>query len=150
MCNLYSLTNGQAAIRDWFRARHDHTGNLPLFPGIFPDQFAPIVRNGTVGELELVMARWGMPGPPQSIDASVRDLRILDVEPIVPVEPEATLVLDRLAPVLSSASGAAAVDEAFAVGLISTPTASKLQAQGRPFRSIAAIPQYRVCSTPCR
>ena len=44
MCNLYSLTKGQAAIRDWFRARHDRTGNLPLFPGIFPDQMAPIVR----------------------------------------------------------------------------------------------------------
>jgi hypothetical protein len=42
MCNLYSLTKGQAAIRDWFRARHDRTGNLPLFPGIFPDQMAPI------------------------------------------------------------------------------------------------------------
>jgi hypothetical protein len=37
MCNLYSLTKGQAAIRDWFRARHDRMGNLPLFPGIFPD-----------------------------------------------------------------------------------------------------------------
>jgi hypothetical protein len=24
MCNLYSLTKGQAAIRDWFRARHDY------------------------------------------------------------------------------------------------------------------------------
>jgi hypothetical protein len=46
----------------------------------------------------------------------VRDLRILDVEPIVPVETEAQLVLDRLAPVLSGASGAAAVDEDFAVG----------------------------------
>jgi len=65
MCNLYSLTKGQAAIRDWFRARHDRTGNLPLFPGIFPDQFAPIVRVGADGERELVMARWGMPGPPQ-------------------------------------------------------------------------------------
>jgi hypothetical protein len=32
VCNLYSLTKGQAAIRDWFRARHDRTGNLPLFP----------------------------------------------------------------------------------------------------------------------
>jgi len=42
MCNLYSLTKGQAAIRDWFRARRDRTGNLPLFPGIFPDQMAPI------------------------------------------------------------------------------------------------------------
>jgi len=49
MCNLYSLTKGQAAIRDWFRARHDHTGNLPLFPSIFPDQLAPIVRNATNG-----------------------------------------------------------------------------------------------------
>ena len=44
MCNLYSLTKGQAAIRDLFRARHDRAGNLPLLPGIFPDQTAPIVR----------------------------------------------------------------------------------------------------------
>ena len=66
MCNLYSLTKGQAAIRDWFRAQHDRTGNLPLFPGIFPDQMAPIVRAGPEGERELALARWGMPGPPQS------------------------------------------------------------------------------------
>jgi putative SOS response-associated peptidase YedK len=59
MCNLCSLTKGQAAIRDWFGARHDHTGNLPLFPSIFPDQMAPIVRNGANGERELVMARAG-------------------------------------------------------------------------------------------
>src|SRR6478752_5068135 len=65
MCNLYSLTKGQAAIRDWFRASNERTGNLPLFPGIFPDQMAPIVRNGADGERELVVARWGMPGPPQ-------------------------------------------------------------------------------------
>jgi putative SOS response-associated peptidase YedK len=50
MCNLYSLTKGQAAIRDWFRAPHDRTGNLPLFPAIFPDQLAPIVRNGQDGQ----------------------------------------------------------------------------------------------------
>jgi hypothetical protein len=37
MCNLYSLTKGHAAIRDWFHARRDHTCNLPLFPSIFPD-----------------------------------------------------------------------------------------------------------------
>jgi hypothetical protein len=55
MCNLYSLTKGQAAIREWFRARHDRTGNLPLFPGIFPDQMAPIVRSSADGERELVM-----------------------------------------------------------------------------------------------
>ncbi|HZZ24184.1 MAG TPA: hypothetical protein VFE60_17085 [Roseiarcus sp.] len=34
VCNLYSLTKGQAAIRDWFRARHVRAGNLPLFPSL--------------------------------------------------------------------------------------------------------------------
>jgi putative SOS response-associated peptidase YedK len=65
MCNLYSETKGQAAIRALFRTAHDRTGNLPTFPGIFPDQLAPIVRNGGASERELVMARWGVPGPPQ-------------------------------------------------------------------------------------
>jgi putative SOS response-associated peptidase YedK len=78
MCNLYSLTKGQAAIRDWFRASSDRTGNLPLFPGIFPDQMAPIVRNGADGERELVMARWGMPGPPQFGGAPITNIRNLD------------------------------------------------------------------------
>ncbi len=32
VCNLYSLTKVQASMRDWFRARNDRTGNLPLFP----------------------------------------------------------------------------------------------------------------------
>ncbi len=36
MCNLYSLTKGQSAIRDLFRVKHYRTGNLPLFPSIFP------------------------------------------------------------------------------------------------------------------
>ena len=62
MCNLYSLTKGQAAIREWFRVRHDRTGNLPLFPGIFPDQLAPIVRNGADGEREPLLARWACQG----------------------------------------------------------------------------------------
>ena len=62
MCNLYSLTKGQAAIREMTRAMVDHTGNLPPFPGIFPDYPAPIVRNGAEGR-ELVLARWGMPSP---------------------------------------------------------------------------------------
>ena len=75
MCNLYSVTKGQAAIRDWFRASNDRTGNLPLFPGIFPDQMAPIVRNGANGERELVMARWGMPGPPQFGGAPITNIR---------------------------------------------------------------------------
>ena len=51
MCNLYSVTKGQSAIRDLFRAKHDRAGNLPLFPAIFPDQMAPIVRQIVVGTL---------------------------------------------------------------------------------------------------
>src|SRR5208337_3513584 len=74
-CNLYSLTKGQSAIRDLFRVRHDRTGNLPLFPSIFPDQLAPIVRRGSDGERELVMARWGMPGPPQFGGQPVTNIR---------------------------------------------------------------------------
>jgi hypothetical protein len=42
MCNLYSLTKGQAAIRELARAMRDTTGNLPPLPGIFPDQVAPV------------------------------------------------------------------------------------------------------------
>ena len=44
-------------------------------PGIFPDQMAPIVRNGADGERELVMARWGMPGPPQFGGAPITNIR---------------------------------------------------------------------------
>ena len=62
MCNLYSLTKGQQAIREFARAMFDRTGNLPTFPAIFPDYAAPIVRNQSGGR-ELAMARWGMPSP---------------------------------------------------------------------------------------
>jgi putative SOS response-associated peptidase YedK len=62
MCNLYSVTKGQQAIREAYRAMIDRAGNMPPLPGIFPDYAAPIVRNGPEGR-ELVMARWGMPSP---------------------------------------------------------------------------------------
>lgn len=64
MCNLYSMTRSQDAVRAWFPKRPplDRAGNLPPMPGIFPDYAAPIVRNGAE-ESELVMARWGMPMP---------------------------------------------------------------------------------------
>ena len=65
MCNLYSLTKGQAAIIALTRAMRDTTGNMPPLPGIFPDYLAPVVRNAPDGKRELMMARWGMPPPPQ-------------------------------------------------------------------------------------
>jgi putative SOS response-associated peptidase YedK len=63
VCNLYSLTKGQAAIREIARAMRDTTGNLPLFPSVFPDQMAPVVRTARDGggERELAVMRWGFP-----------------------------------------------------------------------------------------
>jgi putative SOS response-associated peptidase YedK len=75
MCNLYSVTKGQSAIRDLFAVKHDRAGNLPPLPAILPDQMAPIVRVGADGERELVMARWGMPGPPHFGSQPVRNIR---------------------------------------------------------------------------
>lgn len=64
MCNLYSMTRSQTAVREFTRAMVDQTGNMPPFPGIFPDYLAPVVREGGEGR-ELMMMRWGMPSPPQ-------------------------------------------------------------------------------------
>jgi len=55
MCNLYSVTKGQAAIREFTQAMRDTTGNLPLFPAIFPDQLAPVVHTSKDGVRELAM-----------------------------------------------------------------------------------------------
>lgn len=79
MCNLYSITKGQAAIREATRAMRDQAGNLPSLPGVFPDQPAPIVRVAD-GERELAMARWGMPSPQfvlkgRSVDPGVTNIR---------------------------------------------------------------------------
>ena len=66
MCNLFSMTKGQQAIREFTRAMTDTAGNLPSLPGIFPDYPAPIVRNTSAGR-ELAMVRWGMPSSQQAI-----------------------------------------------------------------------------------
>ena len=58
MCNLYSVTKGQAAIRELARAMHDRTGNMPPLPGVFPDYGAPIVRESKNGR-ELVSCALG-------------------------------------------------------------------------------------------
>lgn len=60
MCNLYSVTTNQAALRALVNAFRDDLGNLPPLPGIYPDYFAPVVR-GMVTERTLSLARWGLP-----------------------------------------------------------------------------------------
>ena len=80
MCNLYSMTAGQAAIIALARAMADRTGNLQPLPGIFPDNAAPIVRTSNDGVRELALARWGMPSPAFALagkktDAGVTNIR---------------------------------------------------------------------------
>jgi putative SOS response-associated peptidase YedK len=53
MCNLYSATTNQQAIRELAKAMRDVAGNVAPLPGIFPDYPAPIVRTGADGIREL-------------------------------------------------------------------------------------------------
>jgi putative SOS response-associated peptidase YedK len=76
MCNLYSITTTQDAIRKFFGAVFDSAGNLPSMPGVFPDQEAPIVRNHEGGR-ELIKMRWGMPPPPKFGGPPVTNIRNL-------------------------------------------------------------------------
>jgi putative SOS response-associated peptidase YedK len=78
LCNLYSLTKGQAAILEMTRAMVDRTGNLPPLPGIFPDYPAPIVRTREGGR-ELALARWGMPSPVFALKGRKTDPGITNV-----------------------------------------------------------------------
>ncbi len=78
MCNLYSVTKGQQAIRELAGAMRDRTGNLPPLSGIFPDYAAPIVRNQPGGR-ELTMARWGMPSPVFALKGKKSDPGVTNV-----------------------------------------------------------------------
>ena len=78
MCNLYSITKGQQAIREFTRAMSDRTGNLPPLPGVFPDYAAPIARNQPDGR-ELAMARWGMPSPAFALKGKKSDPGVTNV-----------------------------------------------------------------------
>ncbi|WP_103332118.1 SOS response-associated peptidase [Pseudotabrizicola formosa] len=70
MCNLYSQTKSQDAMRHVFddmlqesESVEDATGNLPSMPGIYPDYAAPILRHRPGGGWQMALARWGMPTP---------------------------------------------------------------------------------------
>jgi putative SOS response-associated peptidase YedK len=78
MCNLYSMTKPQDAIRAIFRVVRDRTGNLPPMPGIFPDYPAPIIRLAD-GDRELATARWGMPSPVFALKGKTTDPGVTNV-----------------------------------------------------------------------
>jgi putative SOS response-associated peptidase YedK len=58
VCNLYSLTKPQEAIRRVFGITRDLAGNLPPLPAIFPDGMAPVLHIAD-GERQLQTAARG-------------------------------------------------------------------------------------------
>lgn len=86
MCNLYSQTKSQDAMRHIFddvlddgEEWADMTGNLASLPGIYPDYTAPIIRHGASGGWQLAMARWGMPTPPKFLEGKRTDKGVTNI-----------------------------------------------------------------------
>lgn len=80
MCNLYSMTRSQEAMRQLFDQIPylDRLGNLPPLPGIYPDYPAPVLRNGADGA-EMAMCRWGLPTPPKFLEGKKTDRGVTNV-----------------------------------------------------------------------
>lgn len=68
MCNLYSNTTTQEAMRQLFAVRpdQDHLGNAAPQPSIYPKYTAPVVRLSAQGNRELVPMHWGFLMPQTS------------------------------------------------------------------------------------
>ena len=88
MCNLYSQTKSQDAMRHVFDDMLDAdagvgvvdvAGNLPPMAGIFPDYTAPIIRHGPQGGWQLAKARWGMPTPPVFLEGKRTDPGVTNI-----------------------------------------------------------------------
>ncbi|MDR7126723.1 SOS response-associated peptidase family protein [Pseudotabrizicola sp. 4114] len=86
MCNLYSQTKSQDAMRHVFddiveagETFDDLTGNLPPMPDIWPDYSAPVFRHAPQGGWQLSMARWGMPTPPQFLAGKRTDPGVTNI-----------------------------------------------------------------------
>ena len=75
MCNLYSMTTNQEAMRRLARVLHDNLGNQPSLPAIFPDQLAPVICNAKDGTRALELMRWGFPPPPKLGTRPVTNVR---------------------------------------------------------------------------
>ena len=86
MCNLYSQTKSQDAMRHLFddvlqgdEELVDTVGNLPPLTGIWPDYAAPIIRASATGGWQLVNARWGMPTPQKFLEGKKTDKGVTNI-----------------------------------------------------------------------
>ncbi len=86
MCNLYSQTKGQDAIRQLFdpvlaanETWKDSVGNLEAQSKIWPDMQAPIIRRSSDNGWELVRARWGMPTPEKFLIGKKTDRGVTNI-----------------------------------------------------------------------
>ncbi|WP_322867989.1 SOS response-associated peptidase [Aquicoccus sp. G2-2] len=86
MCNLYSQTKSQDAMRHLFddvlqgdEELVDTVGNLPSLTGIWPDYAAPIIRADGAGGWQLANARWGMPTPPKYLEGKRTDKGVTNI-----------------------------------------------------------------------
>jgi putative SOS response-associated peptidase YedK len=77
VCNLYSLNKNKESVAKMFGVGHNRTVDIPLFPGIFPNYVAPVVREAADGDRELVNMNWGFvlpqPGKAPRRVTNVRD-----------------------------------------------------------------------------
>jgi putative SOS response-associated peptidase YedK len=59
MCNLYSIKTKRADLARKFRLSDNRIAAFDPLPAIFPGHMAPIIKQSTEGERELVMGSWG-------------------------------------------------------------------------------------------
>ncbi|MBP2159115.1 MULTISPECIES: SOS response-associated peptidase [Asticcacaulis] len=80
MCNLYSMTSNKEAIREFARYLRVavNADNLGSHPDVFPNEYAPIVRN-TLDGRELALSRWGMPKSAKALEGKNYDNGVTNV-----------------------------------------------------------------------
>ncbi|KAA2235538.1 SOS response-associated peptidase [Salinarimonas soli] len=78
MCNLYSITKGQDAIRQLFAVTRDEAGNLPSMPAVFPNTSAPVIHVRD-GQRTLSTMRWGLPSPAFALQGKKVDPGVTNV-----------------------------------------------------------------------
>jgi putative SOS response-associated peptidase YedK len=59
MCNLYSLNKKRDAVARFFRVSHNRAAAFEPVTAIFPKHVAPVVRQASDGEREIVTMSWG-------------------------------------------------------------------------------------------